>query len=231
MKALTTLSEARTANARADQWIKADERWCEKMAQSAHVMTAAPPTSPSRELQASAGGGKAGEGVSRCRPSGEAAGREREALTSDGAALEEEEREEDKDLGPDAGRVVDRAAERVKGREDDEHERPGVVEREGQVDEELVGQAAAVVGPDDVVDGRDERRDEERQDKRRDVPAVDLGPRRRAGEQAEQGKAPLDPEGRRRQGKGGQPGVRRKPTLRKGTHLSTMTSLPFSKNW
>ena len=70
--------------------------------------------------------------------------------------LEEEEAEEDEDLGPDAGVVgggVD--AEGRECGEDDEDGGPAVVEREGEVHEELVGGVGRlVVLLDDVVDVR-----------------------------------------------------------------------------
>ena len=55
---------------------------------------------------------------------------------SDGGRLEEEQAEEDEHLGSDAGVVVDLPAERLEPGQDDEDESPGVVEREGEVDED-----------------------------------------------------------------------------------------------
>lgn len=49
---LTTQKSERIANARADQWMKADDRWCAKMAKSAHVIAMEPARSPSGEENA-----------------------------------------------------------------------------------------------------------------------------------------------------------------------------------
>lgn len=64
------------------------------------------------------------------------------------------QREEDKDLGPNSGLVVDGVyTECLKGGQDDENGRPAVVERERKVDEELVRvRLRRVVFLHDVVD-------------------------------------------------------------------------------
>lgn len=83
-----------------------------------------------------------------------------------GSRLEEEEREEDEDLGPDAGAVRKGVhAKGLEGGEKDEHSRPAVVEREGEVHPELVVQRlGGVEAPNDVVDVRDGRADEQGED-------------------------------------------------------------------
>lgn len=80
--------------------------------------------------------------------------------------LEEEEGQEDKDLGPDAGMVGESVdTEGVEGREDDEDGGPAVVEGEGEVHEDLVRDARGlVILLDDVVDVSDRRGDEECED-------------------------------------------------------------------
>lgn len=71
-----------------------------------------------------------------------------------GGALEEEEREEDEDLGPDPGGLLEGVdAEGLEGGEDDKDGGPAVVEGEGEVDEELVGPGLGrVIFLHDVVD-------------------------------------------------------------------------------
>ena len=84
---------------------------------------------------------------------GEVALARRERVRGRGA-LEEEEREEDEELRPRVRRVRERVdAEGLEGGEHDEHGRPAVVEREGEVHEELVsGGLRRVMLLDDVVD-------------------------------------------------------------------------------
>jgi hypothetical protein len=86
---------------------------------------------------------------------GEVTLRRREGVAG-GGTLEEEEGKEDEDLGPDARMVVERVdAERLKASKDDQDGGPAVVEREGQVHEELVANGARlVVLLHGVVDGR-----------------------------------------------------------------------------
>ena len=83
-----------------------------------------------------------------------------------GGRLKEEESEEDEDFRPDAGtcgNCID--AECFEGGEENEHGRPAVVEREGQVNEDLVGCIARLVMLlDDVVNMRHRTRDKERKD-------------------------------------------------------------------
>ena len=81
-------------------------------------------------------------------------------------ALEEEEAEEYEDLGPDASLVLPCVdAEGLEGGQNNKDGRPAVVEREGQVNEDLVGCIARlVVLLDAVVNMRDCARDEERKD-------------------------------------------------------------------
>lgn len=69
-------------------------------------------------------------------------------------------------LGPDTSLVVVRRdTEGLKGGQDDEDGRPTVVEREGEVDEELVGdRARRVMLLDDIVDVGDSRADKEGED-------------------------------------------------------------------
>jgi len=111
-----------------------------------------------------------------------------------GCGFEEEESEEDKDLGPDAGLVVDSIdAKGLEGGEDDEDGGPAVVEREGEMDPELVVDVLAAVGAlDDVVDVGDGGGDEEGKDKGDDVvlagPDVDVD----GVEDGEEGEAPAD---------------------------------------
>ena len=78
----------------------------------------------------------------------------------------DQEAEEDEDLGPDAGLVRPGVhAEGFEGGEHDEHGSPAVVEREGEVDQDLVGRVRGlVVLLDDVVDVRHSGGDEECED-------------------------------------------------------------------
>lgn len=110
------------------------------------------------------------------------------------SGLEEEEREEDEDLGPDPGLVgVGIDAERLEQREDGQDNGPAVVQAEGEVDEELGGEGAlARVGVDDKVDLGDGAGYEERGNKRGNVPPAEGEPDERRVEQAEEGEAVLD---------------------------------------
>ena len=82
--------------------------------------------------------------------------------------LEEEERKEDEDLGPDAGVVRELvAAESGEGGEDDEDGRPAMVEGERQMHKDLVGRVCRFVELlDDVVNVRHRGGDEKCKDKR-----------------------------------------------------------------
>ena len=73
---------------------------------------------------------------------------------------------EDEDVSPDTGVLSSRVdAKCLESAEDDEDGGPAVVEREGEVDEDLVGGARRVVVLlDDVVDVRHRGGDEERED-------------------------------------------------------------------
>ena len=112
---------------------------------------------------------------------------------SDSGRLEEEKREEHKDLGSDAGVVVDLSAERLESGQDDEDERPGVVEGERKVNKQLVEQVSSSVVPLDLdVDGGHGRGDEDGRDKGEDVHRPDAEERVRRREQTEEGEPPLD---------------------------------------
>jgi len=92
--------------------------------------------------------------------------RTREGVEGSGT-FEEEETEEDKDLGPDSGTVLECInAEGGEGRKDDKEDGPPVPEGEGKVDEELVCDGGwRVILLDNVVDIGNGRSDEESEDK------------------------------------------------------------------
>jgi hypothetical protein len=90
--------------------------------------------------------------------------------------LEDEEREEDEDLGPDASAVGEGvAAECLEAGQEDEDGGPTVIEGEGKVDEEFIAQVVgSVILLDDVIDMTDSRRDTEGENEGDDV--VSTGP-------------------------------------------------------
>jgi len=111
-----------------------------------------------------------------------------------GGGFEEEESEEDEDLGPDAGGVSEGIdAEGLEAGEENEDGRPPVVEREREVDEELIISTLRNVELlHDIVHMRDGRADEEGEDEGDDVvlagPDADVD----GVEEGEEGEAPGD---------------------------------------
>jgi hypothetical protein len=134
MRALRRKKAERMANPRADQWMNAFDRWCSKMANRTQVITAEPAMSPSVEEKAyptAVVSRKRRARKTNYRDRGQESGQSgtRTARSAKGAKSTDH-------LGSDAGVVVDLPSEGLESREDDEDERPGVVEGEGQVDKD-----------------------------------------------------------------------------------------------
>lgn len=120
-------------------------RWRAKIAQSDHAMAMLAGRSPSADENAY---------VAAVASRKKLEGARKQLIFKDDGSQVYIQREEGEDLGPDTsgldGRVL---AERLERGKDDEHGGPAVVEREGQVDEDLIRSALRLmVLLDDVVD-------------------------------------------------------------------------------
>jgi len=124
---------------------------------------------------------------------GEVSLRAGECVGSSGG-LEEQQGEEDEDLGSDGGVVLKRVgAEGFEGGEDDEDGGPAVVQAEGEVDEQLVGDVdGCVMLLHDIINVRHGGGDEQGEDEGDDVmvvrPDVDVD----GVEDGQQGEPPGD---------------------------------------
>lgn len=109
--------------------------------------------------------------------------------------LEEDECEQDKDLGPDAGFLSVRVdSEGFKTGDHDKNDGPSVVKREREVDQPLLCQtlSTGVVCLDNVVDLADRRGHQQAEDEREDVPVSSPEEDVDAVKESEKRESPVD---------------------------------------